>query len=253
VVKRERLWWQPWQMRDYTTEVFRRMVVVAQLKETPFVVPKMFKDIPEAEIEALLPHAEATMTLLDRAKLFVASAGTLGMTASKVLNVAIGLAALGKLAWILLVGLGTLGVRAVLGYRRAHIDRDWQRTRHLYFQNLGNNASALQLLVSTVKQEELKEALLAYAFCHTPVRSWTSQQQLCAAIEEWLRQHVDVVVDFDIDDALQKLDRLNLWRDRQGLRTVSPAVAIARLADVGASKRQIVESPRGAVDRYAPT
>ncbi len=233
-----RNWWRPWQMEDYTIEVFRRMVVVAQLKDSSHVVLKLFKDIPEAEVEALLPHAEATMSLFDRIKLFGASAGTLGITASKVLNVAIGIAALTKLAWILLVGLGTLGVRAVLGYRRAHIDRDWQRTKHLYFQNLGNNASVLQLLVATVKHEELKEALLVYAFCHAEQRLWSNESELCETIEMWLTSHAGVRVDFDIDDALQKLDRLDLWRDRNLLRTVSPVLAIARLTQVRENRVQ---------------
>ena len=239
--KQERVKWKPWKKQDVTIDVFRRMVVVARLKGSPHVVLKLFKDIPEADVEALLPHAEVTMTLLDRLKLFATGAGTLGVTASKLLKVAIGFAALTKLAWILVVGLGTIGVRTVLGYRRAHIDRDWQRTRHLYFQNLGNNASVLQLLVATVKQEEVKEAVLAYLFCHDSSRKWSDEAKLCDAIEDWLHATAGVRVDFDIADALDKLERLDLFANRATLTTVSPAQAIARLNDNG-------HQPYGATD-----
>jgi hypothetical protein len=228
--KEERLKWRPWKHRKVTIDLFRRMVVVARLKDSTHVVLKLFKDIPEADVEALLPHAEVTMTLMDRAKLFATGAGTLGVTASKVLNLVLGLAALTKLLWILALGLGTICVRTILGYRRAHIDRDWQRTKHLYFQNLGNNASVLQLLVATVKQEELKETMLAYLFCHGSANQWRDSTQLCNAIEDWLSAKVEVRVDFDISDALEKLDRLDLFADRGELRTVSPAQAVSRLA-----------------------
>lgn len=211
--KRERCRWKPWRQQEVTVPVFKRLVVMTRLKGDCHVILKLFKDIPEAEAEALLPHAEVTMSLWDRLKLLGTGAGTLGVTVSKLLKIAIGFAALWKLAWILLIGAATLGVRAMLGYRNARLNRDWQRTRHLYFQNLGNNASALQLLLAKVKQEEFKEALVGYLFRQLSAAGSTTPvgtTQLCDRIEEYLRERFDVEVDFDMSDADQKLRRLGL-------------------------------------------
>lgn len=200
--------WRPWSTESIDVPLFKRLVVVARLKGDPYVILKLFKDIPEAEAEALLPHAEVTMSIWDRIKLVSTGAGTLGITVSKILKIAIGFAALWKLAWILVIGLGTLGFRAALGYRNARINRNWQRTQHLYFQNLGNNASALQLLVATVKQEEFKEVLLAYLVCQSsgPIE----RAPLCRQIESYLLDRFGLQVDFDIEDAVDKLERLGL-------------------------------------------
>ncbi len=221
--KVQRCPWKPWHMDTIRVPIFKRLVVVARLKGEPHVILKLFKDIPEAEVEALLPHAEVTMSLLDRIKLLGSGAGTVGITISKVLKIAIGFAALWKLAWILLIGLGTLALRSALGYRNARINRNWQRTQHLYFQNLGNNASALQLLVAKVKQEEFKEALLAFLFSHC--QQVTDGAKLCDRIEQYLQEEFSVEIDFDIADASEKLNRLGLRIDK-GTANV-PSIEVA--------------------------
>ena len=237
VVKRERNWWRPWQWETNKVRLFKRLVVLARLKDDPLVMLKLFKDIPEAEAEALLPHAEVTMSLWDRVKLLGTGAGTLGMTVSKLLNIAIGFAALWKLAWILLLGFGTLGIRSVLGYRNARLSRDWQRTRHLYFQNLGNNASALQLLVATVKQEEFKEALLAYLFAQAPMEPGQGGQSTrCQRIEQYVQNRYGVEVDFDITDGEQKLVKL-------GLATTSTVEEVLPLDEALETLRQLGQGP----------
>ena len=208
VPKRERNWWRPWHWNTTTVPIFKRLVVLARLKNDPYVMLKLFKDIPESDVEALLPHAEVKMTLLDRLKLFGTGVGTVGTTLSKIM----GLLALWKLTGIILLGLGTLGVRSVLGYRNARLNRDWQRTRHLYFQNLGNNASALQALVATVKQEEFKETLLTYLFAQAPATTEKGAAELPIGerIERYVRQRYDLDVDFDITDGEHKLVKLGL-------------------------------------------
>lgn len=226
--KRERCRWKPWRHQDVQVPVFKRLVVMTRLKGDCHVMLKLFKDIPEAEAEALLPHAEVTMSLWDRIKLLGSGAGTLGVTVSKLLKIAIGFAALWKLAWILLIGAATLGVRAALGYRNARLNRDWQRTRHLYFQNLGNNASALQLLVAKVKQEEFKEALVAYLFRHA--QSAVGPVAVCDVVESYFRDRFEVEVDFDMSDADDKLQKLGLCNLQEscGVLPVETAIDMLR-------------------------
>ncbi|WP_197527143.1 DUF3754 domain-containing protein [Pirellulimonas nuda] len=228
-----RTWRHPIKGVEDRIPVFRRMAVVARLKEDPHVLVKLFKDIPQSEVEALLPHAEVTMTLLDRAKLVGGSAGALGAMGMKLAKLAVLAGALGQIFWVVLVGVITILLRTFFGYRNVRKDRDWRRTRTLYFQNLANNGAAVHAILATVKQEEFKEALLAYTFClkHRPT-PWTSQT-LREAIEAFLAERFSVQVDFDINDAIETLNRLGLWAHRGELRTLLPEEAV-RHADAHA-------------------
>ncbi len=212
---------------EYSQPVFKRMAVIAQLKDDPNVLIKLFKDIPEAEVEALLPHAEAAMTLLDRVKLFGASAGAAGAMALKLAKVALALAMLSKILWIVLVGVGTIALRTFFGYKNAKTSRNWRRTQRLYFQNLGNNASALQLLIASVKQEELKEAYLCYAFLLGAEKGTLSKSDLRRSIEVYLQEKLEAEVDFDIDDAMETITRLGLWKEGAERQVCSPTEAVA--------------------------
>lgn len=221
-------WRSPWKGRDRTLRIYRRLVVVARLKRDPHVLVKMFKDIPEVDVEALLPHAEVQMNFYDRLMLFGSGAGALIPTLLKLLNLVA--MALTQFVWALVVGLATLTFRTIMGYRRAHKNRDWQRTRNLYFQNLSNNAGTLHTLVAMISQEELKEALLAYVFCAGahPGRV-ESAAHLGALVQTYLERRFSAAVDFDVDDALTKLTRLGLWQDRKRLQVLDPEAALERL------------------------
>ncbi len=244
-----RPWWRPWRIEYKEVPIFRRLVIVARLKGRPHVVIKAFKEIPEADVKALLPHAEVTMSLVDRIKLFGTSAGTLGLMVTKLIKLLATFAAIWYLAWILLLGLATLGVRALLGYRHARTHRDWQRTRHLYFQNLGNNASALQMLVAVVKQEELKEILLVYLFCAVPVplSDDSPQRDICQEIEHYLQEEYGMRVDFDWPDAEEKLARLGLWQNRELKQVVPIDEAVERLRDLWIARRGTLLTPGAAM------
>jgi hypothetical protein len=239
-----RPWWAPWRKVEHQVPIFRRLVVVARLKGNPHVLIKAFKEIPEADVKSLLPHAEVTMSAIDRLKLLGSSAGTLGLTVTKLLKLFAAFAAFWYLAWILVIGIVTLGIRALLGYRNARTHRDWERTRHLYFQNLGNNASALQMLLATVKQEELKEVLLAYMFCAAPPEGRIqTPQEIEQQIEHYLSERFGMRVDFDWPDAEQKLARLDLWHARNDVRVVPIDQAIERLQHLWRERRGMLWQP----------
>jgi hypothetical protein len=239
-----RPWWTPWRKEEHHIPIFRRLVVVAQLRGNPHVIIKAFKEIPEADVKSLLPHAEVTMSALDRLKLLGTSAGTLGLTITKLLKMFAAFAAFWSLAWVLVIGLVTLSVRALLGYRNARTQRNWERTRHLYFQNLGNNVPALQMLLATVKQEELKEILLAYLFCLPKEEGEpAAPRQIEHDIEAYLAERFGMRVDFDWPDAVEKLDRLDIWLSREESRVVPLDVAIERLQLLWRERRGIIWQP----------
>lgn len=249
-----RPWWSPWRIEYEEVPIFRRLVIVARLKGLPHVIIKAFKEIPESDVKALLPHAEVTMSLIDRIKLFGTSAGTLGLMITKLVKLLATFAAIWYLAWIVLLGLATLGVRALLGYRHARTRRDWQRTRHLYFQNLGNNASALQMIVATLKQEELKETLLAYLFCVSPPmpsegeESADTERNIQQEIEHFLQEEYGMQIKFDWPDAEQKLATLDLWRNQSQHEVYSINHAIERLHALWITRRGQFLEPTSATE-----
>jgi hypothetical protein len=73
------------------------------------------------------------------------------------------------------------------------------------------------------------EAFLAYYFLSTAPSPLT-EDELDRCIEAWLQETFSIDIDFEVDDALAKLDRLGLLkRDGERLTVSSPADALARL------------------------
>ena len=224
-----RTWRHPIRGLKRTLRVFRRLVVVARLKADPHVILKQFKDIPEADVEALLPHAEVDMNLLDRLMVLGGGAGAAVPTLIKIFNLLA--AALTKLLWTLVVGAGAVLVRTLIGYFRARRNRDGQRTRHLYYQNLTNNHGAIHTLIAMIAQEELKEALLAYAFTQPgATQDGCDEASLAGEIESYLTRRFDVDFSFDVHDALETLTRLGLRAVGERLESIAPGAALERLS-----------------------
>ena len=75
-------------------------------------------------------------------------------------------------------------------------------------------------LVDGAEEEEFKEATMAYYFLLKSDQKLT-EPELDNLIEEWLEEKHNVKVDFEVDDALGKLEKLNLLeRDDRGVLSV---------------------------------
>ena len=220
-----RTWRKPVKGEPRRMEVYRRLVVVSRLRGDPSVRVKMFKEIPVADLEALLPHARVRMNWIDRIKLMGGGAGMVGSTAMK-LTAAL---AFSRLLWVVTGAFAMLLFRTFTGYRSVRTQRDLQRTTHLYYQNLSNNAGAIHLLIALVTQEEIKETLLAYAFLHAAEPPILSPDDLMQRVEAYFTEKFGVQFDFDVDDALESLDSLELWADRARLRVKPPAEVAEQL------------------------
>ena len=165
------------------------------------------------------------MSLFDRLKIAVGGAGAFGGIAWKVVT---GTAVLGQLAWAGIVALFGLSFRAFFGYRRARVHRSAQMTHNLYYRIVASNAGVLELLLGSIGQEELKEAVLGYSLLLHRTEL-TSEEDLRRAASEWIRDRFNVFVDFDAPDAIETLDRFGLWKDRSQLLPVPPDEALERL------------------------
>lgn len=216
------------EMRE--VDLYRRLAVVFRAHGSSEVSIKLFREIPVADLEALLPHAEAGMSTFDRIKILGGGIGALGGATWQAITLLVqGSMLAGQYVGALLLGLAGLSVRSILGYRRAKLRRTSQRTHHLYYQNIANNAAVLDLLVTSIGHEEIKETLLAYALLAADGGRPRDIEALSRDVEAWIRRNFHVAVDFDVADALESLDRLGLWADRGAMRALAPDAATAAL------------------------
>ena len=128
-----------------------------------------------------------------------------------------------------LVALGGFVMRQWVKYQRQSLRYQKELADNIYFRNINNNAGIFDYIIGAAEEQECKEAFLAYYFLRT-MPSPPTQTELDEHIEQWLRDTFGVDVDFEVDDALAKLDRLELLRrDGERLSVPPPESALARL------------------------
>ncbi len=230
---------------------FKGAAYFAERKDLLFqpgsTVIKLFQNVPKADLDMLFPNTAVRMKLKDKLLIGIPAAvggaivvgtkllGTLLLCGSLIAfwlglrkeSVEISDGALVALA----VGLGTLAMfvfRQVSKFKNRKIKFMKALTDNLYFKNLDNNAGVFHRLLDEAEEEECKEAILGYFFLL--VQGPATETELDTAIEEWFASRLDVDVDFEVKDALHKLERLELvQRDGSQFRVPAPAQAIARL------------------------
>ena len=129
----------------------------------------------------------------------------------------------------LAVGLGTLGVYAwkqVNRFKTRKIRFLKALTENLYFKNLDNNAGVFHRVLDEAEEEECKEAILAYWYLLTSGVPLASAE-VDRGVEAWLLARTGCSVDFEIGDAMAKLERLRLV-DRVGDRVAAVPLAQAK-------------------------
>ena len=128
-----------------------------------------------------------------------------------------------------LVAVGAFVLRQRLKYEAQTLRYQKKLADTVYFRNLANNAGVLDLLVGAGEEQDAKEAFLAYFALRRAGRPLT-KAEIDRAAEDFLRQCFGLKVDFDIQDALAKLERLGLVsREREGYVALAPTDALARL------------------------
>ena len=212
-----------------TIAIFNRLAVITRPADESNVQLRLFKDIPIRNVEALLPNANVRMGVKDAVMMVGGGAGAVWTVITKVL--AVGLVAASQLLWVIALPLGGLFWKVFSGYRRAIKDRDSNRAKHLYFQSLGANRSAIHRISFMICEEEIKEAVLLYRFCLDVEKDGrsTSEADIKSEVEKYLKDLTSIDVDFDVTDAIETLARMNLWKDRLELRVIDIPEASGKL------------------------
>lgn len=183
-------------------------------------VLKLFRNIPKADLEMLFPNTQLKMRLID--KLIIGVPAVVGgvPVAVKLAPALFALAILfglergevNETAVIAglsgMVGLGLFLFRQFDKFKSRKLLFLKMLSETFYFRNTDNNEGVLTRLIDDAEEEECKEALLAYVFLRRS--PGLTAKRLDEQIEGWLQERFDVDVDFEIDDALAKLVRLEL-------------------------------------------
>ena len=194
---------------------------------------KLFQNVPKADLEMLFPNTAVRMRTSDKLMIGVPAVVSGGIVLTTKLGASmvllgslfgfwLGLSAepaeLNKTSiTILLVGIATFSGylwKQFSNFKNRKLRFMQALTQNLYFKNLDNNAGVFHRLANDAEEEECKEAILAYYFLL--IQGPMSRKQLDIAIEDWLLEQWHCNVDFEIDDALNKLLVLSLVSEENG-------------------------------------
>jgi len=128
-----------------------------------------------------------------------------------------------------LIAVGAFVMRQRLKYETQTLRYQKQLADTVYFRNLANNTGVIDLVVGAGEEQDVKEALIAYWALRRGGGSLT-KDEIDAAAEALLRERFSIEIDFEVSDALAKLERLELIsRDDDRVTALPPNEALAKL------------------------
>ena len=193
---------------------------------------KCFRNIASGDLKALFPNARVVMSNVDKLVLGVPALASgipilinlyttitvlflvlgfyLGLSASvEDKDMKTALAALSAL-----VALGGFIVTQWVRYQRQSLKYQTELTDNIYYRNVNNNSGIFDYVIGAAEEQQVKEAFLAYHFLHV-ANSPPVASELDSRVEEWLRATFAVDVDFDVGEAVDKLEQLGLSAARR--------------------------------------
>jgi hypothetical protein len=209
--------------------IYQRLVLILKMRpnkrlskrvNTDTVYLKLFKEFPKLDLEMLLPGARWKMPRLERGKLGASLLSSVAWIAYKIFEelntLTVALVESNPLVfWGPLSLVAGYGYKQWSGYQASRQAYSLQLTENLFFQNLDNNAGVLYHLLDEAEEQECREAILAYfhLWRNAPPEGWTSGQ-LDDYVELDLERLANLKVDFEIEDAIAKLEKLRIIEKR---------------------------------------
>lgn len=209
------------------------------------ILIKYFRNIASADLNALYPNARVVLSMKDKLMLGIpAIAGGIPVVLKLGSSVTILLLVAGFYLGLVgtieedhlktsiaaasgLVALGGFLLQQWIKYQRQSLKHQKQLADNVYFRNINNNAGIFDYLIGAAEDQDGKEAILAYSFL---VREPLTQDALERRIEKWLLDTFGFDVEFEVDDALAKLQSFGLLQRTSDTLAVPPIQdAVARL------------------------
>ena len=127
--------------------------------------------------------------------------------------------------------LGGYAYKQYSGYQVTKQTYSKMLTESLYYQSLDNNLGVITQIMDEAEEQECRETMLAYYYLwkHAPAEGWSSEQ-LDDYVEMELEGKLNLKVDFEVDDALAKLETLEIvTRHGDKYRVIALEKALERL------------------------
>jgi hypothetical protein len=248
--------------REVEICTYQRLAIMFRLKagnvgnqplDSSSVSLKLFKNIPKSDIEMLLPGTTVRMTLIDRGKILIPTVSGVAITLIKILQGAVALAFAsinGAIAFLALIcGVFGYGLRSFYGYLNTRDRYHLNLTRSLYFQNLDSNAGVIHRLLDEAEEQEFREVVLAWWLLRQSGFAAITSEQLDRACEAWLQAKLGLQVDFEVSDALGKLQRMGLCRELPGgkYRAVDLEAALVALDRAWDAQFEFNKNPQATI------
>jgi hypothetical protein len=187
---------------------------------------KLFKNIPRSDLEMCFPNTSVRFRFFDKLRLGVTAGGGFGMgivgTATKLAVAANPIALAGAVAT-----LGGLAFRQ--GMKFIHKRNEYMVTmaQNLYFHALADNRGVMTVLADRASEEDVKEEMLLYSVLAKDTVHVNELRDIDAAIEQQILNTFGVNVNFDLEDALERLKRDGIVQVQPGgwIKTMAPAEA----------------------------
>jgi len=196
--------------------IYRRIFLLIRPKDDiNHIYLKLFKDIPQIDLEMLFPNTKVRMTLFDKIKITLfGGGGTVG--GGSTLFAKLTVATIDPISALMAVGaFGAILWRQIkeVIFKKTHYMA--KLAQNLYFHSLDNNEGALNYLIELAQEEESKEALLVYLFLAKENKFLTAKK-IDENIELYIKKVYNIDMDFEISDGMTKVLDLGVVIERDG-------------------------------------
>ena len=255
-VRTIRRWWKLWRKEDKVVPEFNRLMLILKQRphkrlgkaaDTKSVYLKMFKDMPKPDLEMVLPGTKVMLSGFDKGMIVYPIASGLAIVLYKILANVIGFTdifALGvsvSLSWSLAVAFAGYSYKSYVSYSNKKTSYTLQLTQSLYYQMIDSNAGVFHRVLQEAEEQESREVILCYYYLwKVGGPNGLTDRELDDLVERELEDRLGVKVDFEIADAMHKLETLGLVKADAGrYRAVSldQAVAAVEQGAAGAAKQ----------------
>ncbi len=188
---------------------------------------KLFKNIPRTDLEMVFPNTQVKFRMFDKLRLGATAGGGLGMGA---------VGAAGKIALLAtnpiaaagaVVGFGSIAFRQAMSFVNQKQKYMVVMAQNLYFHAMADNRGVILKIAARAAEEDVKEEMLLYSVLAKEKARRADLPAIDRAIEQYLLRTFGTNVDFDLEDALDRLVRDGIVREGVdgSLDTLQPAAA----------------------------
>jgi hypothetical protein len=214
-----RRWYRMFRKQEQSVPIYRQLVVAFERTQPSGQLHlRMFKNIPHADVDMLLPGS-VKISWLDQGKIGIPTLWGFSMTVSRLVRSMWILALLGaveifRAIWMYIavaIAAGLYSIKVFFSYRHARNRQLLNIAQSLYFQTLSNNKGVLLRLQDEAEQQCLGQAMVLVYI----LRSWQNRgvalqllesiDALDEACEKLLAKLGLGKIDFDIQSSLRFL------------------------------------------------